>query len=61
MDDRLDSDRTSRTGEAKVVPKRLTDRSRAETSRSIRGTMRQRRNDSAFALMVSSEEAPLAT
>ena len=50
----------SPTGAGAGVPSTVVDRSRAETSRSIRGTIRHRRNASTLARIVSSVPAPPA-
>ncbi len=51
----------SATGAGIRVLSTVTARSRAETSRSIRGTIRQRRNASRFARTVVSRPAPPRT
>ena len=48
----------SSSGAGISVPATITERSRSETSRSIRGTIRQRRNASWLERMVSSRPAP---
>ncbi len=51
----------SSSGAGIVVPSTVADRSRTETSRSMRGTIFQRSNASAFAAIVRSAPAPPAT
>jgi hypothetical protein len=51
----------SNTGTSSFAPSRSTPRSRSDTSRIIRGTMRQRSNAARLARIVDSEPAPPAT